>query len=131
MENMYVMMNSSAGLSPTCVAQLGHKCLFAPNYMPFVKTPIFSMNSKYDASMADGTYENGNLAYNCTEYTRKTCDAASVAAFGRYITTTMMKLLSPPHGAFLDGCYHHCSVGDPPYVIDGHNAGQAMAKWYQ
>lgn len=130
MKNMFTMMNSAASLSPACVAQLGHKCLFAPNYIPYVKTPVFAVNSKYDASMADGTYDNGNLVYNCTEYTRISCDTASVNTFGMYITSSMEKLLLPPHGAFLDSCYHHCTAGAPPYMIGGIHAGQAMASWY-
>merc|ERR1719316_2569991 len=122
-------MNSSAGLSLTCVSELGFKCLFAPNYMPYVKTPILAMNSKTDASMATGTYYNGSMAYNCTAGTGKPCDAATVNAFGRYITTSMRKILHPPNGAFLDACYHHCTPANG-YVIDGVHAGQAMASWY-
>lgn len=56
MANLYTMANASAGLPPACVAAKGEKCLFAEHVIPFLKTPLFAINSEYDASMAAGEY---------------------------------------------------------------------------
>lgn len=73
MENMHSMANTSSGLPTACTAAgLGYKCLFAPNLIQFLKTPIFAINSKFDASMAPGTYNNkmGEVMgdYQCPEW---------------------------------------------------------------
>merc|ERR1712183_632499 len=77
---------------------------------------------------------NGTALYCCTSYTASPCDAASVNAFGEYIAAGMKRKLVPPHGAFLDSSYRHCSIGCSAYdlsvVIDGVSAGQAVAEWY-
>ena len=46
------MANAAAGLPPACTAAVGYKCLFAPYVVPYLSTPIFAINSKFDASMA-------------------------------------------------------------------------------
>ena len=67
MRNMYVMANASSSLPAGC----GERCLFAQHMFPYIATPTFIMNSKYDASMAPGTYEGAGGAarpYQCPEY---------------------------------------------------------------
>jgi hypothetical protein len=133
MQNMYVMMNSTAGLAHVCTSNIAYKCLFAPHAIKYIKTPIFALNSKYDASMASGTYGDKNqYKYSCTSYTAMPCDAATVNAFGAYITSSMKSLMPPPHGVFLDSCYRHCSINDANYdiAIDGTKASLAASQWY-
>ena len=54
MTNMYQMINATAGLNQNCVAKRAEKCLFAVYAIEFIRTPMFIINSKFDASMADG-----------------------------------------------------------------------------
>ena len=78
------------GLPPVCTAAMGYKCLFAPYIVPYVKTPIFAINSKFDASMAAGTYNSGNSEFQCPEWkaTVVKCNATSVNEFGNFITAS-------------------------------------------
>ena len=130
------MVNATAGLAPACVASRGYLCLFAPHAVPFIKTPLLALNTKYDASMGPGLYNRGPgaapAAYNCTPYTAASCDPASVRAFGTYVAGSMRALLRPPHGAYLDGCFRHCSTNDRAYDVrmGGTDAAHAAAAWY-
>jgi hypothetical protein len=133
MMNMYTMMNSTSGLATTCTSSIGYKCLFAPHAIAYIQTPIFALNSKFDASMASGTYGDKNqYKYSCTSYTARPCDAASVNQFGAFITSSMKSLMVPPHGVFLDSCYRHCSINDANYdiAIAGKKASLAAEQWY-
>ena len=67
MQNMYDMINATASLSAECTDQHGDKCLFAEDMIKYIKTPMFVVNSKYDASMARGHYGDGQY-YDCTDY---------------------------------------------------------------
>ena len=140
MAEMYGMIGANASLSAACVAALGHRCLFAPSLVGggYVSTPLFALNSRYDASMASGQYgaeaPGTTMAYSCTSYSGHPCDAASVNTFGAYVAAAMKKaLMAPPHGAFLDSCYRHCSINCAEYdiTIGGVRAAQAAAAWYR
>lgn len=156
------MVNASASLSAACVAARGHLCLFAPHLLPFIRTPLLALNSKFDASMGRGPYNREGEApakcagvwrlrypppfppshpttpfldtdsYNCTPYLGVPCDASSVEAFGDYVARSMRRLLRPPHGAYLDACFRHCSTNDQSYNIHmaGTDAAHAAADWY-
>jgi len=133
MEEMFTMIDAAAGLPAACTRVHGYRCLFAPIMIPFVKTPLFALNSRYDASMADGDYGNpSGSQYHCASYTGLACNASSVNDFGAYVAAQMKAALVPPHGAFLDSCFRHCSVNCPQYDIKiGHvKAAEAVAQWY-
>lgn len=115
MSNLYKMANASAGLPPACITAKGEKCLFAEHVIPFLKTPLFAINSEYDASMAAGEYLDvnghpvGNLS--CPEWCGKQRSAtgpacataicvATMNAFGKYVSATLTSLLKPPHGEY-------------------------------
>eukprot|EP00937_MAST-01D_sp_MAST-1D-sp2_P000842 g842.t1 len=136
MQGMYSMISANASLAAPCTAALKHRCLFAPNYIKFVRTPLFALNSRYDASMATGSYGDaapGAHTYSCTSYTGEPCEASTVNAFGVYIAASMSAALQAPHGAFLDSCYRHCSINCADYdiAIGGVRAAQAAAAWYK
>lgn len=135
MENMYTMINAVAGLDAACTGKGGHRCLFAPYAIAFIKTPVFALNSRFDASMGIGMYgpAGSEQFYNCTSYTAKPCDPASVNLFGHYIAAQMKAALVAPHGAFLDGCFRHCAINAPRYdtiSIDSKTAAESVAAWY-
>ena len=129
MANMYTMVNAASSLPASCVTAQGDRCLFAPNVVPHLTTPLFAINSKFDASMAPGSYDDGT-SYNCSEYYHLfspagECDAGSVNAFGDYVTAKMKAALKPPHGAYVDSCYRHC--GQTTDQISGHGSGPPFA----
>ena len=161
MANMYTMANASAGLPPACVAAKGEKCLFAEHVIPFLKTPLFAINSAYDASMAAGEYLDasgrpaGNLA--CPEWcappppatgenstarlfhpgspTTGLCAApacvTTMNAFGDYINATLTALLKAPHGMFLHSCYRHCGQLADELGVGNLNPLTAFQHWFE
>jgi len=136
MRHLFTMVNASASLSTACVAAKGYLCLFAPHLVPYTRTPLLALNSRFDASMGRGRYNRDGAPpanYNCTPYTAgPPCDPATVDAFGRYVARSMRRLLQPPHGGYLDACYRHCSTNDANYNIhmEGTDAAHAAADWY-
>lgn len=146
MANLYTMANVSSGLPPACVAVKGQKCLFAEHVIPFLRTPLFAINSAYDASMAAGEYMSvagrplGN--FSCPEYCEPTrspsagpCAAAacvaSMNAFGHYISVSLTTLLKAPHGLFLDSCYRHCGQLTEQLGVGGLSPLTAFKHWFE
>lgn len=139
MANLFTMVNATASLPTGCLSahgRSGYLCLFAERVIPYVTTPLLALNSRFDASMGPGKYERGvgemGATYSCTPYLGVPCNATSVDEFGAYIASSMRKLLRPPHGAYLDACFRHCSTNDHAYNIHMHgtNASYAAAEWY-
>ena len=105
MHNLFTFMNSTSGLNSVsgkaCLAAgRNSSCLFAHSVMDFVKTPMFSLNSKYDATMGNGEYpliDGRTGVFNWG-------DNASVNIEGKDITARFRRSFVPPHGAFLDAC---------------------------
>jgi len=134
MTNMYQMINATAGLNQNCVAKRAEKCLFAVYAIEFIRTPMFIINSKFDASMADGTYiwnesNQDQATFNWFNYT-------SVNVFGDRITdmTKAAVAVQPSkHAVFLDSCYRH--TGQYSTELSGFGFGDlsppvAMKLWY-
>ena len=136
MRGLFALMNASAGLDAACVAAHGARCLFAPFAIEYVATPVFALTSQHDASMAPGRYvrdaAGGNDTYLCMSYEPAPCDAPSVNRFGAAMAAWMASSLAPPHGAFVDSAFRHCSINCDGYdiAIDGTRAAVAMAEWY-
>lgn len=109
--------NSSATLSPACLAFYGPdqawRCIFAQYAAPFIQSPIFAVNSKFDACQLGGcefflpsAVANENWeGYNSTE----------AALAQRYASDFMAALAplraSPRNGGFIDACLLHCQSG--------------------
>jgi len=51
--SVYKMQNATAGVNAACVAALGlsdsWRCFYAPYSMPFIKSPLYVLNSLYDS----------------------------------------------------------------------------------
>eukprot|EP00698_Gefionella_okellyi_P004336 TRINITY_DN14011_c0_g1_i1.p1 TRINITY_DN14011_c0_g1~~TRINITY_DN14011_c0_g1_i1.p1 ORF type:complete len:386 (-),score=77.54 TRINITY_DN14011_c0_g1_i1:67-1224(-) len=119
---VFQAMNSTRGVNDECV--IAHSrthdewmCIFAEHVSPFIRTPLFAMQSQYDA------WQIGN------DLDSK--DPAAINKYGARLTQLVKTNLlnQPQHGAFLDSCDHHC--GDwGNIVIDGDNIAQAFQKFY-
>ena len=136
MRNVFTLHESStAGLDADCVsAHTGAewRCMFAQWTAPFISTPTFALQSKYDAWQS--TFVSGA----CKGWPPHGCDATAMNELGGNLS-----LLSPlhMHGAFLDACQHHCGTGGagtPPSgsnwgqtAIGGATAAVALQKWYE
>lgn len=118
-------MNSSAGIySTACTAAIGYKCMFAYTLLPYIQTPVFALNSAYDATMGNGECGAGSgILMNWT-------DPSAVNACGNHVRAQMKTVLGGPRNAvFLDACRHHCGLWNAMH-IDGMTCSAAMAAWY-
>jgi hypothetical protein len=93
-------------------------CMFAAHVAPFVETPIFALQAKFDA------WQIPNILGSE--------DVGSINAFGANMTALLeSNLLDRPHnGAFVDGCRHHCGGWDGMYIVDGMTEAEAFDRWY-
>lgn len=113
-------------LSPACkAAHAGEeeKCLVGDVVAPYLATPLFAWQSRYD------------LDQRTCEMNR-TCALSGdcVRAYGDQLTARLHECLlgNPVAGAFLDSCARHCnSVLAAPHDDDGGLTPlQAFAAWY-
>jgi hypothetical protein len=125
MKWVFEQQNASAGLSPRCLARYnqqgeGWKC-FLPQYaLGFIQTPIFALQSMYDA------YQTGAEL--------RSTDPVKVDAYGANLTATLEAALLQANGvnrngAFLDACWHHGGAWRK-LKIEGMEAWDAMHAWY-
>jgi len=124
MTNLYTMMNSVAGITNTdCTSKIGYQCLFALHLLPYIQSHIFTLNSAYDATMANGQCGHSGIVFNWS-------NATSVTLCGNYVRSLVKSLLKSPDAAFLDACQHHCGYWGGIH-IDGLTSPFAHQIWYE
>jgi len=106
---------------PDCVAAHSEDpelCVFPPYAAPYVTTPMFPLQSQYDAWQLDNVLG--------------TKDTNAVNQFGQALETTFKAtvLKHSTNGCFLDSCVHHCGSWNA-IVIDNKDSGQALKDWYE
>jgi hypothetical protein len=125
-------MNCSASVNQRCLADNinGTACMFGANTMPYVSTPLFVLNSKYDTWQAGGIIGAGACADRIAN-----CSAQIQRFWGDYGNRMIAILTSlpPQHGGFLSNCQAHCQTGSGSWTqltIDGTAMGNAFTGWY-
>lgn len=138
MRYVYNMQNASGSLSAECQATLAPdswKCIMAPHAAPFITTPWFAQQSRFDH------WQLANeLFVPCMEaqpyappFKPSSCsakDVANVKAYGPDFMSQFRPLINTPgtkNGAFLDACIIH---GSSNSSIDGLNNMAAFTEWY-
>ena len=129
---IFTGMNCSASVDQDCLKANpnGTACMFGANTAPFVKTPLFVLNSKYDTWQAGGIIGAGTCGNKISS-----CPAAIQTfwkAYGMKMVDTL-KSLPSQHGGFLSNCQAHCQSGSGAWhdsTIDGTSMGAAFSSWY-
>lgn len=124
---MVEMMNGTGGLHEGCVAAEKDPldCRFPEVTVPYISTPYFVMNSKYDPAL-DGISFGMNQS-----------NASQVNSIGQTLVDLVQRTVmsSPANAAFLTSCAQHCgqwaqgSDLDFNVTIDGFQAIPAMQEW--
>ena len=105
-------------------------CFFAENLAPYLTTPVFALQSYYDA------YQIGAILHDDV----KAPNASNVNQFGARLNTRVKADLlgssATKHGAALDACVHHCgSTGTVwpalPFASNTTMQNAAWAEWYK
>jgi len=116
----FSIQNATAGINQDCVAAHAStadvwKCMFAEHSSDFIRSPMFAMQSQYDA------WQTGNVQ-----------GTTSTQIMGDNITSrirTDLMAHNNESGAFLDSCHHHCGSWNS-IRIDGDLVSVAIQKWY-
>jgi hypothetical protein len=120
-------------------------CAFAQFVAPFVKTPIFAVQSIFDGWQMDeiarppdwGRVVNSSFGEHCCKGESTACRAA-VNRFGSELNSSLNVLLSDPkNGGFIDSCNHHCGSWASDLTmsfinprVGGVEVGAAFDHWY-
>jgi O-palmitoleoyl-L-serine hydrolase len=120
--------NGQRLLSPTCTAEFPQekeKCLIAQRSAPFLQTPTFVWQSRFDLDQ-----RSCELLPDCA------ASPPCVEAYARNMSSAIREQLLArrrPHGAFIDVCARHCDDGVKQLngiSVDGVTPLQALALWY-
>jgi len=116
-------MAAQGGVNADCVKKFmptkdTWKCFFAEHTSPFIRTPIFPLQSIYDSWQISEDLHSNN--------------PAEINVYGKALLNLVNKNLLAPHpgnGVFLDSCFHHCGQWGNIH-IDGKNQADAFMGWY-
>eukprot|EP00438_Fugacium_kawagutii_P030089 Skav228178 [mRNA] locus=scaffold3933:167264:168451:+ [translate_table: standard] len=117
----YWMQNATAGVDSKCIAaHPGEEwtCMFAEHAAVHIQTPLFALQSQYDAWQ--------------TAHVQGPGGAQKTRVLGKNITQRLLTDLlgkNPKSGAFLDSCWHHGGEWNR-IRIDGDLVSTAILKWY-
>ena len=91
-------------------------CVFAEHVAPFIRTPFFALQAKFDA------WQLPNILGST--------DPKVINAYGKNVSDTLVaNLLSRSGNAVvLDGCVHHCG-GFNMYIVDNMTQAEAFSLW--
>eukprot|EP00747_Dinoflagellata_sp_TGD_P211588 gnl/TRDRNA2_/TRDRNA2_84807_c0_seq3.p1 gnl/TRDRNA2_/TRDRNA2_84807_c0~~gnl/TRDRNA2_/TRDRNA2_84807_c0_seq3.p1 ORF type:complete len:297 (-),score=41.33 gnl/TRDRNA2_/TRDRNA2_84807_c0_seq3:34-924(-) len=129
----FTHMNCSAGVNDQCVSARRaaggdiSDCIFAHHTLPFIKTPIFVMQSVFDSWQLQ--WEEG--LKHPVNYT-------ALNAYGSELTARIKKAAEGENrehiGGFVEHCFHHCTT-DSLWTQAPHIGGlvqsTAFTRWYE
>lgn len=128
----FAAFNSTSGVDASCVAHYTaaagdpSACFFAEHVSPFIRAPVFALQSIHDS------FQIGSELRNATP--------AMVNQLGANISARLSSALlassHPDTGAFLDSCEHHCFWGSSDDLfetikVEGQLVLHAFAAWYR
>jgi len=130
----YGAWNATASGNAGCVehygAAEGWRCFFGQAVAPFVKTPLFVLNSKYDSWQGLGIIGCGSPLADCPDKARRYW-----VGYGERLAAAA-RALPPQHGAFITNCRAHCQTGTKHNAywsgttVNGTAMGVAFLRWY-
>ena len=108
------------------------KCLMAPYLIEYIQTPVFVMNSAYDA------YQLPNIAgVSCVSTAADPCNDTDSQLYGEMFKKESQRVLnaSPKNGIYVDGCFVHeqnvnyCSTQNVPNCVGWSPEESGSQKW--
>lgn len=114
------IMNSKDGVNANCIQHYKDnpsKCIFAENVLPFIQTPIFVLQSKFDGWQKENVYGGG--------------DIEGFNIFGDNLLIKLKKSIQKKKnaGVFIDSCLHHCGLWNQIEILNATQA-EAFFLWY-
>jgi len=140
LRNGFTLWNATGGMHQSCVAANSAnpwKCLFAVQTYPFINTPLFLVQAKYDSWQIQNI-----LQLQCLQWDDvPKCNPAELKAFMDYGASMLSALTpainSPKDGVWLNACTQHCqtlnnggALAWTSLHIDNVLLRDAFANWY-
>eukprot|EP00039_Didymoeca_costata_P030503 m.29923 g.29923 ORF g.29923 m.29923 type:complete len:389 (+) comp8151_c0_seq1:117-1283(+) len=139
------MANVTVGMNQACYedkpAAEKYQCFFPEYLLPYLKTPIFALQSGYDSWQSIADWFSGDPSFQSCALDFTTCTAAQMKIVQGYHQAYLEKLspilnTSSPHGAFVDSCHVHCQsgfwdMGTTPLKVSGYTRASAINAWYE
>ncbi len=135
--------NASASLSPACLgafpASEQWKCIFAPYAAPFISTPVFALNSRFDSCQLNGCELDLPTVGKGWPNMTPSDQAAAVAYAAAFMEAFQSFAAKPSNAAFIVSCLLHCQAGTANYnsTLVANTAGgaavapgAAVLAWY-
>jgi len=112
--------NASSGVNQRCIVSRPNSasdCMFAEHTVPYITTPIFPLQSRYDSWQLDNILGTKN-------------DDGLANAYGQLFEQRFAALNTlPGNGYFFDSCYHHCAMWNS-IRIRNQLCSTAIMSWY-
>eukprot|EP01050_Picozoa_sp_SAG11_P006549 SAG11_NODE_511_length_8847_cov_3.611911_10_plen_194_part_00 len=129
-----IAQNTSAGVPPACLVHYrslgeGWRCFFAQYAAPFVQSPLFALQSQFDAYQTSAMIRSRDSTI-VDPYAMNLSNTLelSLGLLGSDAGAALAKK-NGRNGAFLNACWHHSGAW-PRLQISGVTAWDAMATWY-
>lgn len=138
---------AAKNLPASCTSKMSPElCYFPQNVIPFMRTPIFIINSAYDSwqiknILAPTSADSKKEWKNC-KLDFKKCSAAQMKTIQDYRSifvsvVTKAAGTSPARGMWIDSCYAHCQSGrlltwssDTSTQVANTKIVKAVSDWY-
>eukprot|EP00041_Stephanoeca_diplocostata_P023354 m.572245 g.572245 ORF g.572245 m.572245 type:complete len:442 (-) comp22269_c0_seq4:1603-2928(-) len=129
-------VTGSGGTNLACLASnpgaSSWKCLMAPYIVQYIQTPIYVMNSAYDAWQLPNILQD-----NCISTKDKACNDTAPMNYGAAFKQAIAEVLtiSANNGVYVDSCYVHeqnvnyCSSQSIPNCVGWTPASSGDQKW--
>ena len=127
------------GTNTKCLAALvpkgeGWKCLMAQYLVPFIETPLYVMNSAYDAYQLPHILQD-----SCVPTPARPCNDTPALQYGALFKRTVRATVlaaNAANGAFVDSCFVHeqnvnyCSSQGMPNCVGWSPQESGSRKWH-
>ena len=131
MRFLFSELNAAAAVPAACAAAAApgesYKCMFAEHLLPHVRTPVFTLQSVSDGWQLEWIACNATAGTLDAKLHRSSVLAAIERALG--VVDASPSGAGPIHGAFIDGCQHHCHCYND-IVIGNTTQVQAFQRFY-
>eukprot|EP01041_Mallomonas_annulata_P012987 gene12987-27411_t len=140
MRDLSVLMNLSSGVNHRCVQAYRHlddgigkgtRCVFAQYLLPFIRTPVFLMQSRFDSWHLWNILGHPHNVSLVNDYGRH-LSSTLISAVNRRRQNMSQQSISQQqqqqHGVFLDACTHHCMMCQFNDMEDVWNGRAVLSK---
>jgi hypothetical protein len=115
----FAAWNSSASLSPACLgafpASEQWKCIFAQYAAPYIATPVFALNSRFDSCQLNGCELDLPTVNKGWPNMAPSDQAAAVAYASAFMEAFTPFAAKPLNAGFIVACLLHCQAGTKNY----------------